>query len=315
MNRRKIFLIVCGVLVIVAVVYFFVVKKGDSSETSTKQAPVVNFNNHGDGVRYNEDESSIELYDNQSNSYKKIASVSSEPVYSEISPDKKYLLYTTEVSDSYEGEENLSVIDLATSSEILSEQKIYSPRFLPNGQVVYQLVEENSSILKIFDTTGTTRTVALPTSEQVVIEPIDENYLIAYEFSYDVAGVTAYLVDTVNNASSEFASGEGLKIKTVLNSQYTAVQTIIDEKTSVRIVAWKSKQVIRDIDDIALDDIDWQQDTYYVYAKSGGVYKSSFDSTADTKITKAPDPIVQLKLIAPNKLFISSTEKSYATTF
>lgn len=315
MNKKMLLLIICGVLIIVAAAYFYTTKRESSLETSTKQAPVINFNNQGDGVRYNEDESSIELYDNQSDSYKKIVSVNSEPIYSEISPDKKYLLYATEVSDSYEGEENLSVIDLTTSSEILSKQKIYSPRFTANGQVVYQLVEENSSTLKISDTTGTTRTVALPTSEQVVIEPIDENYLVVYEFSYDVGEATAYLVDVTNNTSIKFATGEGLKIKTVLNSKYAAIQTITDGKIGVQISQWETKQVVRNIDDIALDDIDWQKDKYYVYAKSGVVYKSPFDSPTDTEIAKAPDPIVQLKLIASNKLFMTSTEKSYTKTF
>lgn len=303
------------VLVVVGITYYVIAKNVDKPKTQSTQNPVVNFNNQGDGVRYNEDEGSIELYDSQSDGYKKIASVDTEPAYSEISTDQKYLLYTTEASDSYEGEENLSVIDITSSSEILSAENIYSPRFLPNGKVVYQLVGENSSALKISDHTGTAQTVALPTNEQVVIEPINENYLIAYEFSYDAGESTSYLVNIVNNTSSEFASGEGLKIKTVLNSQYTAVQTIAGEKTSVRIVSWKSKQTIRNIDGIALDDLDWQQDTHFVYAKSGVVYKSSFDSPADTEIAKAPNPIVQLKLIAPNKLFMTSTEKSYTTTF
>jgi hypothetical protein len=315
MNKKIILLIICGVLIIVAAAYFYITKRESSLETSAKQAPVVNFNNQGDGVRYNKDENSIELYDNQSDSYKKVVSVNSEPIYSEISPDKKYLLYATEVSDSYEGEENLSVIDVTTSSEILSKQKIYSPRFTANGKVVYQLIEGDSSVLKISDIAGLTQTITLPISEQGVIEPIDENYLVVYEFSYDVGEATAYLVDVTNNTSSKFATGEGLKIKTVLNSKYAAIQTITDGKIGVQILQWETKQVVRNIDNIALDDIDWKQDTYYVYAKSGAIYKSSFESITDTKIANAPDPIVQLKLIVLNKLFISSTEKSYTTTF
>lgn len=312
--KKRILIIGAFVIVLVGIaVYALIARNSDQVETPNKQAPVVNFNNQGDGVRYSASEKAIELYDSKTDEYERIAPVESEPAYSEISSDKKFLLYANEV-DSYNGEENFSVINLGDTSEVLSKSGIYSPRFMPDNSVVYQAVGDNASSLTIVNLAGKNQTVSLPTSEQVVIEPINNDFLAVYEFSSDVGESAGYLINVKDNSSTKLGSGEGLKIKTVLASRYLAIQTISNDKTVVQIIEWQTNRMVRKIEDIALDDMDWLQNTYYVFAKSGIIYQSSFGSSEDAKIADAPDPIVMLRLVAPNKLFIVSPEKSYTTT-
>lgn len=314
MNKKILLIIIC-IVALGLIVYILATKNKGQTETSTTQNPVINFNNQGDRVRYNADEDTVELYDSQTDSYKKIAYVGTQPAYSEISPDKKYLLYTNAVSDSHDDEENLTVVDIAAEAETLTKEKVYSPHFTADGKIIYQSIGDKSSTLNILTVAGKSQSFPLPSADPFVIEPINENYVIIYEFSFDVSQANSYVVNTSNGASTKFISGEGLKIKSVLNSQYVGVQTVSGDQNKVQIVKWQSKEVAKEISNIALDDMDWLEDTYYVFVQSGSIYKSSFTSTENTRIAAALDSTLQIRLINRNKIFISSDEEEKIITF
>jgi len=324
-NKKIILFALVAILVVAVALYFYFSSEKNNVENDarTKEYPkiqeyeqlglnqnqVMDFNNSGQAARFNPNNKSVEIYNEETGGFDPVAEIENEATYVEISPDKKRVLYSTTNDPELIFSENVYFFDTDSADKKYEIKGVFSPRFMPDGSLIYQSFSNGGSQLKIVKDSDT-RTVSLPDEGEKIIEIIDSKSVVIYDFQTDLTKGSAWLVDIVNQRTTQFAQGEGLKIKTVAGSSYLGIQETIGEETLVSLYNYKTKKTVAEIKNISLDDIDWRTDEIFYYFDNGAIYKSSFSLEQEkNEIQKIEGPILQLKVLENLKIFALSLDR------
>lgn len=301
--NKKFVLIIVAVVLIGLVVFYFASKK--SSQAPADQN--VSYNKNGVSIAYDKTTGQVKKYDSENQIYQKIDSLKNAvPTYLELSPDQKSYLYTTDPtagSDSapIDDSSNLTVKSLDHGFPEINLQSVFDPQWFNDSSVIYQsLAAQNKGkiVLKDVKTGKELKSVSIGDTNPNEIDVLDSSHVIIYQYSSDVGDISAKILNLDTEKQTDFAKGNGLRVKTIPPSHFVAYQIINGDQPMTKLVDWSTRQEILTLNR-SLENITWTNDSQKVYYVKDSMLISFNPTTKNEGLISEINPEVTGLVVLP----------------
>lgn len=270
-NKKTILLIAIALILLLTLIYFNTRRETTNDKTNQ---PVIQFD-EDQILRYSPDGSNLEIKDD--NDYRYLSKLPLDNnrtiINVNLSPNQNLLLYSSikeygenEVIDVDENNESQTLHLKQIGEDQQSTQMIldtYSAKWLSEDEIIYQDIETDELVIYSLRDKQEVYRKDFDLINMTNLYPLTDSEIIAVPYSYDVSDLQAEFINLEKNSKSDYLSGNGLEIKTILNTPYLYYSTIEGTTRTATVVEWKTGKTIYTTTD----------SNFYTWDEEGSLYR------------------------------------------